>query len=212
MRRILLGFFAIFLLLGAWFCKEIIESWFFGEVLGVIKPQWSWVVEYGPPATLLILAIWLFWPQIKSRVFKQYIEISTGDSSPYANSWCGAYSMAWEVNLGVQNSGPIALTNCKISVIYQNVSCVVKDNFTLNPGEKIYLKIATHDGNSDPHGLLRMNYPIGHKLSNGEWVIHIDGEETILIEATAAESIKESIKYILYFDTVVSQRFVACGL
>jgi hypothetical protein len=46
-----------------WFARGTVESWFFDQVLKVIEPLpiWSSLVEYGPPALLAAISIWLIW-------------------------------------------------------------------------------------------------------------------------------------------------------
>lgn len=52
-----------------WFMRGTFEAWFFDEVLRTISPdpRWSWVVEYGPPALLAGIAVWLLWGGMSHR-------------------------------------------------------------------------------------------------------------------------------------------------
>src|SRR5574341_1089476 len=53
----------------SWFGRGTLENWFFGEVLKKIEPypNWSVVIEYGPPAILSVLAVWLIWRGTHNR-------------------------------------------------------------------------------------------------------------------------------------------------
>jgi hypothetical protein len=65
LKRILLSILSAFTGISAlvfWFLRGTFEAWFFDKVIQTAPtPNWSWIIEYGPPAVFAALTIWLIW-------------------------------------------------------------------------------------------------------------------------------------------------------